>query len=96
MNLYQLAASQHGRVVALVDTRRIFDIEAARAAGVDVARLLVAQPDDDRQAFEIVECLARSGAVDTITVLGSITAPVGAALRLHSIANRTNTSLRWC
>lgn len=37
--------------------------------GVDIENLLVSQPDFGEQALDIVETLARSGAVDVIAVI---------------------------
>lgn len=94
MNAFQIAASQDaGKVVCVIDTARAFDVETARAAGVNVSRLLVSQPDNEVQAFEIIECLARSGAVDIIVAMGGL--PRGAS-HLRSFAARTNTEIREC
>lgn len=95
MNPYQIAASQEpNRVVALVDTLGAFEPTAAKAACVDVARLLVAQPDNESQAFDIIDALARSGAVDAIIVFGSIRQASAKHLRAH--AERTGTEIREC
>ncbi len=40
----------------------------ARKLGVDIDNLLCSQPDTSKQALEICDALARSGAVDVIVV----------------------------
>jgi len=57
-----------GGVAVLVDAEYAFDASYAAALGVDVDNLLVSQPDTGEQALEIVDTLARSGAVDIIVV----------------------------
>lgn len=95
MNAYQIAAAQNaGRVVCVVDMARVFLPSSAHAAGVDMPRLLVTQPDDEGQAFEVMESVVRSGAVDVLAVLGGLH-PVFAA-RIRSIAGRTGTEIREC
>jgi len=44
------------------------DVKYAGNLGVDVENLLVSQPDFGEQALDIVETLARSGAVDVVVV----------------------------
>jgi recombination protein RecA len=61
-------AQRVGGVAAFIDAEHAFDVTYARAIGVDTERLLVSQPDSGEQALEIVEMLARSGAVDVIVV----------------------------
>lgn len=68
-----LAAQGAGQVAAYIDTRAELDIMALRAAGVDVERLLVSQPETLAQTREIVDTLLRSGAVDLV-VVDSVTA----------------------
>jgi len=93
MNAYQIAAAQEaGNVVCVVDMVRSFDPVSARAAGVNVERLLVSQPDHEGQAFEILESLARSGAIDIIVAVGGL--PRAGAHRLRGIAARSKTDIR--
>ena len=95
MNAFQIAASQNaGRIVCVVDMAQAFDPCAANAAGVKVDRLLVSQPSSDGQAFDIIESLARSGAVDIIAVIGGMPHACGA--RLRTIAAQTATEIREC
>ena len=95
MNAYQIAAAQNaGRVVCVVDMARVFSPSSAHAAGVDMPRLLVTQPDDEGQAFNITESLVRSGAVDVLVMLGGLH-PVFAA-RIRAIAARNGTEIREC
>jgi recombination protein RecA len=94
MNAYQIAAAQDaGKIVCIVDVTRVFDAATASASGVDMPRLLVSQPDTGDQAFEIIESLARSGAVDIILAVGGL--PFGSS-HLRSFASRTNTDIREC
>src|SRR4029079_7828797 len=44
------------------------DVGYAKKLGVDVAELLVSQPDTGEQALEIADTLIRSGAVDVIVI----------------------------
>lgn len=57
-----------GGTVAVIDMAHTFDVKQALAAGVDVSRVLISQPDCGEQALEIAESLARSGAVDFIVI----------------------------
>lgn len=67
--LHAVAQAQAaGGTCAFVDAEHAFDLDRARAAGVDVSRLLVSQPDTAEQALDIAEMLARSGAVDLVVV----------------------------
>ncbi len=67
--LHAIAEAQmHGGTAAFVDAEHALDVTYARALGVDVDRLLVAQPDHGEQALEIAEALVRSGAVDLVVI----------------------------
>ena len=61
-------AQKQGGVAAFIDAEHAFDPIYAKHIGVDIDNLLVSQPDYGEQALEIVETLARSGAVDIIVV----------------------------
>ncbi len=61
-------AQRQGGVCAFVDAEHALDVKYAKNLGVDTDNLLVSQPDFGEQALEIVETLARSGAVDVIVV----------------------------
>lgn len=61
-------AQKAGGEAAFVDAEHALDPIYAANLGVDVDSLLVSQPDDGEQALEIVEALARSGALDVIVV----------------------------
>ncbi len=61
-------AQKQGGICAFVDAEHALDVKYARNLGVDTDNLLVSQPDFGEQALEIVETLARSGAVDVIVV----------------------------
>ncbi len=68
-------AQRLGGVVAFIDVEHALDPMYARACGVDVANLLVSQPDTGEQALEITETLIRSGGIDCV-VLYSVAALV--------------------
>jgi recombination protein RecA len=57
-----------GGVCAFIDAEHALDVIYAKNLGVDVDNLLVSQPDYGEQALDIVETIARSGAVDLIVV----------------------------
>jgi len=67
--LHIIAEAQRvGGVAAFVDAEHALDPAYAKAVGVDIAELLVSQPDTGEQALEIVELLVRSGAVDVVVI----------------------------
>lgn len=67
--LQVIAQSQKkGGVCAFIDAEHALDVKYANNLGVDTENLFVSQPDFGEQALEIVETLARSGAVDLIVV----------------------------
>ena len=57
-----------GGVCAFIDAEHALDTAYAKNLGVDIDNLLVSQPDYGEQALDIVETIARSGAVDLIVV----------------------------
>ncbi len=59
---------RQGGVCAFIDAEHALDTKYAGNLGVDIDNLLVSQPDYGEQALDIVENLARSGAVDLIVV----------------------------
>jgi recombination protein RecA len=61
-------AQKKGGVVAFVDAEHALDTNYARKLGVNVADLLISQPDTGEQALEITETLVRSGAVDVLVI----------------------------
>ena len=65
-------AQRRGGVAAFVDAEHALDPLYAQRLGVQVEDLLVSQPDTGEQALEIVELLARSGAVDVIVVVSVV------------------------
>jgi recombination protein RecA len=67
--LHAIAEVQRtGGVAAFIDAEHALDVSYARKLGVNLADLLVSQPDTGEQALEIAEQLVRSGAVDLIVV----------------------------
>jgi len=69
VSLHVIAEAQKaGGEVAFIDAEHALDPIYARKLGVNVDRLIVAQPDTGEQALEITEALARSGAIDVIVV----------------------------
>jgi recombination protein RecA len=61
-------AQRQGGAAAFIDAEHALDVSYARKLGVNLAELLVSQPDTGEQALEIAEQLVRSGAVDLIVV----------------------------
>jgi len=61
-------AQKKGGICAFVDAEHALDVKYAQNLGVDTDNLLVSQPDYGEQALDIVESIARSGAVDLIVV----------------------------
>ncbi len=69
VSLHIIAEAQKmGGEVAFIDAEHALDPVYAKNLGVDVDNLIVSQPDTGEQALEIVEALARSGAVDVIVI----------------------------
>lgn len=66
---------RQGGIAAFVDAEHALDPIYARALGVDLDRLLVAQPDDGEQALDVVDGLVQSGGVHLV-VLDSVAALV--------------------
>ena len=74
LTLHAIAEVQRrGGVAAFVDAEHALDPVYAAALGVDIANLLVSQPDTGEMALEIVDQLVRSAAVD-IVVIDSVAA----------------------
>ena len=61
-------AQKQGGVCAFIDAEHALDVLYAKNLGVDVENLLVSQPDYGEQALDIVETIARSGAIDLIVI----------------------------
>ena len=61
-------AQKAGGVAAFIDVEHALDPVYAEKCGVNVAELLISQPDTGEQALEIAEALVRSGAVDIIVI----------------------------
>lgn len=59
---------QRGGIVAYIDVSQRFDRSIAQKAGIDVANLVVSQPDSAENALGICLALASSNAVDAIVV----------------------------
>lgn len=59
---------KRGGLAAFVDAEHALDPEYAARIGVNLADLLVSQPDTGEQALEITETLVRSSAVDIVIV----------------------------
>jgi len=61
-------AQRAGGIAAYIDVEHAFDPPYAANCGVNVADLLISQPDTGEEALEITEALVRSGAVDVIVI----------------------------
>lgn len=69
LTLHAVAEIQkQGGTAAFIDAEHALDPAYAERIGVNISKLLVAQPDNGEQALEIVETLVRSNAVDLIVV----------------------------
>ncbi len=69
LTLHAIAEVQkHGGTAAFIDAEHALDPNYAKRIGVDVANLLLSQPDNGEQALEITETLVRSNAVDLIVI----------------------------
>ncbi|MGI7846126.1 recombinase RecA [Campylobacter jejuni] len=69
LTLHIIAECQKaGGVCAFIDAEHALDVKYAKNLGVNTDDLYVSQPDFGEQALEVVETIARSGAVDLIVV----------------------------
>jgi len=57
-----------GGVAAFIDAEHALDPQYAQKLGVNVAELLISQPDTGEQALEIADMLVRSGSVDIVVI----------------------------
>jgi recombination protein RecA len=57
-----------GGTAAFIDAEHALDPQYAQKLGVNVAELLISQPDTGEQALEIADMLVRSGGVDVIVI----------------------------
>jgi recombination protein RecA len=69
LTLQVIAEMQNiGGVAAFIDAEHALDVGYAQKLGVNVADLLVSQPDTGEQALEIADMLVRSGGVDVLVI----------------------------
>ena len=61
-------AQKLGGVAAFIDAEHALDPVYAEKIGVNLADLLVSQPDTGEQALEITDMLVRSGSIDVVVV----------------------------
>jgi len=61
-------AQRAGGTAAFIDAENALDTTWAKRLGVDVASLLISQPDTGEQALDITEMLIRSNSVDVIVI----------------------------
>ena len=61
-------AQKAGGQCAFIDAEHALDPVYAQKLGIDVAELLLSQPDTGEQALEIADTLVRSGAIDIIVI----------------------------
>jgi len=61
-------AQKQGGTAAFIDAEHALDPGYAGRIGVDVANLLVSQPDTGEQALEIADMLVRSAAIDVVVI----------------------------
>lgn len=61
-------AQKQGGVAAYIDAEHALDPAYASRIGINVADLLISQPDSGEEALNIAETLARSNAIDVIVI----------------------------
>jgi recombination protein RecA len=69
LSLHAIAECQKkGGIAAFIDAEHAFDRFYAEKLGIDLAELVISQPDNGEQALEIADNLIRSGAVDALVI----------------------------
>ena len=69
LTLHAIAQCQkQGGIAAFIDAEHAFDRFYAEKLGIDVAELIISQPDNGEQALEITDNLIRSGAIDLVVI----------------------------
>lgn len=69
LTLHAIAEVQkQGGLAAFIDAEHAIDPKYAQRLGVDIDNLILSQPDSGEQALEIVDTLAKTGAIDLIVV----------------------------
>ncbi len=61
-------AQKTGGICAYIDAEHALDVTYAEKLGVQVADLLISQPDTGEQALEIADMLVRSNSIDVIVI----------------------------
>ena len=62
------SAQEQGKVCVFIDAEHALDVLYAKNLGVDIDNLLISQPDFGEQALDVLETVARSGAVDLVVI----------------------------
>jgi len=62
------SAQKDDKICAFIDAEHALDVLYAKNLGVDIDNLLVSQPDFGEQALDVLDTLARSGAVDLVVI----------------------------
>lgn len=69
LTLHVIAEAQKkGGTCAFIDAEHALDPTYAKKLGVNIADLIISQPDTGEQALEIADTLVRSGAVDVLVI----------------------------
>ncbi|MGA1029376.1 MAG: recombinase RecA [Flavobacteriaceae bacterium] len=69
LTLHAIAQCQkQGGIAAFIDAEHAFDRFYAEKLGIDLAELIISQPDNGEQALEIADNLIRSGAIDLVVI----------------------------
>ena len=69
LSLQTIASAQaDGKVCVFIDAEHALDVLYAKNLGVDIDNLLISQPDFGEQALDVLETVARSGAVDLVVI----------------------------
>ena len=58
----------HNGKCAFIDTEHALDAKYCESNGVDINKMLIAQPESGEQTFAIIEALAKTGIIDLIVV----------------------------
>lgn len=64
-------AQENRSVCSFIDINGVYDIGMFVDHGIDISRVLYSNPDNDEQARDVIEALARSGQIDLLLVVGA-------------------------
>ncbi len=89
MNANEIKLAQSaGKTLLVCDVDRSFDVAAMAAAGVDVSRLLVSQPSNERQLHDVARDVIKAGVVDLVLFVGRVSPFTQTQIRIAATGNR--------